>query len=77
MATNQIDLIMTQVQQLAPSDQMQLIQRMMGLLTKAKAAGQSRGLIYGKYRKVPGVMSTEEDFKPAEWHLSDRDVNGE
>ena len=64
MATNQIDLIMTQVQQLAPSDQMQLIQRMMGLLTKAKAAGQSRGLIYGKYRKVPGLKSSSVDITP-------------
>ncbi len=29
MATSQIDLIMTQVQQLPPSDQMQLLQRVM------------------------------------------------
>lgn len=77
MAINQIDLIMTQVQQLPPSDQLQLIQRVMGLLTKSKAATPSRGLGYGKYRNAPGAMSTEEDFKLAEWHLSDRDVNGE
>lgn len=76
MATNQIDLIMTQVQQLPPSDQMQLIQRVMRLLTKAKTAAPSRGLVYGKYRHTPGTMSTEEDFKLAEWHLSDKDVNG-
>ncbi len=74
MAINQIDLIMTQVQQLPPSDQLQLIQRVMGLLTKSKAATPSG---YGKYRNAPGAMSTEEDFKLAEWHLSDRDVNGE
>ena len=77
MATNQIDLIMTQVQQLPPSDQMQLLQRVMGLLTKSKAATPSRGLVYGKYRNSSGTMATEEDFKLAEWHLSDKDVNGE
>ena len=77
MATSQIDLIMTQVQRLSSNDQMQLIQRVMGLLTKAKAPAPSRGLVYGKYRNAPGSMSSEEDFKLAEWHLSDRDVNGE
>lgn len=77
MATSQLDLIMTQVQQLSPRDQMQLLQRVMGLLTKSKTAAPSRGLVYGKYRNAQGQMSTEEDFQLAEWHLSDRDVNGE
>jgi hypothetical protein len=76
MATSQVDLILTQVQQLSPHDQMQLIQRLLGLLTKSTSAAPSRGLVYGKYRNA-GAMSTEEDFKPAEWHLSDKDVNGE
>lgn len=76
MAASQIDMIMTQVKQLSPSEQMQLIQRMIGLLTKSKSAGPSRGLVYGKYRNAPGAMSTEEDFRLAEWRLSDRDVKG-
>jgi hypothetical protein len=76
MATSQVDLILTQVQQLSPHDQMQLIQRLLGLLTKAKSAAPARGLVYGKYRNA-GTLSTEEDFKLAEWHLSDKDVNGE
>lgn len=77
MATSQVDLILTQVQQLPPSDQIQLIQRLMGLLTKARAAATPRGLVYGKYQNASGGMSTEEDFELTEWHLSDKDVNGE
>ncbi len=71
MATNQLDMIMTQVQQLPPSDQMQLLQRVMGLLTKSKAATPSRGLVYGKYRNAPGTMSIEEDFNLSGEHSAE------
>ena len=36
-----------------------------------------RGLVYGEFADAPGRMSTEEDFKLAEWHPTEEQLNGE
>lgn len=76
MAASQLDLIMGQVKQLSASEQLQLIKRVADLLTQPRPQPQLLGLIYGKYQDAPGPMSTEEDFRVAEWHPTEKDLNG-
>lgn len=80
MAASQLDLIVSQVQQLSTHEQLQLIKRVAALLGRAgqpQPNGQaSVGLVYGKYKDAPGQMSTEEDFHRAEWHPTEKDLNG-
>lgn len=79
MAASQLDLIMSQVQQLPAHEQLQLIKRVADLLGRAGQAQLTRqsreGLVYGKYKEAPGQMSTEEDFRLAEWHPTEKDLN--
>jgi hypothetical protein len=37
---------------------------------------ERRGLVYGEFADAPGRMSTEEDFKLAEWHPTEEQLNG-
>jgi hypothetical protein len=76
MSASEIDLIMARVQQLPPNEQLLLIKRVADALTRIKPAGQSTGLIYGKYQQSPGKMSDEDDFRSAEWHPTEEDLNG-
>jgi hypothetical protein len=80
MAASQLDLIMNQVQQLSVSEQLQLIKRVAELLGCAGQPQPARqpiqGLVYGKYKDAPGQMSTEEDFRIAEWRPTEKDLNG-
>lgn len=76
MATAQIDLIMSQVQQLSPEDQAQLIKRVADLLVKSRTSEEGFGLVYGKYKDAPGVFSTEEDFRLAEWRPTEEELDG-
>lgn len=80
MAASQLDLIMNQVLQLSANEQLQLIKRVAELLGRAgqpqPARQPTQGLVYGKYKDAPGQMSTEEDFRIAEWHPTEKDLNG-
>ena len=76
MATPQLEVIVDQMQRLSPNDQLTLIQRIAERLSKSKPAQQSPGLIYGKYRSAPTRMSTEEDFRLAEWQPTEEQLNG-
>lgn len=70
MASEQLEIIMNQVQQLSPEERLQLIKRVAESLAKGNKSGERRYLIYGEYRTASGHESTEEDFKLAEWRLS-------
>jgi hypothetical protein len=67
MAANQLDFILSQVQQLSVNEQLQLIKRVAELLGRAgqpqPVRQPTQGLVYGKYKDAPGQMSTEEDFR--------------
>lgn len=80
MAASQLDLIMDQVRQLSAKEQLQLIKRVAELLGRAYQTQLSRqpthGMVYGKYKDAPGQMSTEEDFRIAEWHPTEKELNG-
>ena len=68
MSTSQLEAIMKQVEALPVEEQEVLLTHLEDLLSKAKpdadkrVAKASSGLVYGKYRNFPGIMSTEEDF---------------
>ena len=76
MSASELDVIMTHVQRLSPEDQLLLIKRVTEMLMQAKSAEEPRYLIYGEFRDAPGPMSTEEDFRLAEWHPTEKDLNG-
>jgi len=77
MASEQLELIMNQVQQLSAEEQVQLIKRVAECLAERKNSGEGRYLVSGEYRNASGHESTEEDFKLAEWHPTEEWLNGE
>jgi hypothetical protein len=77
MASEQLEIIMNQVQQLSPEERLQLIKRVAASLVEVRQSGEQRYLVYGEYRSASGRESTEEDFKLAEWHPTEEWLNGE
>lgn len=76
MASEQLEIIMNQVQQLSPEERLQLIKRVAESLAKGNQSGDRRYLVYGEYRNASGNESTEDDFKQAEWHPTEDWLNG-
>jgi hypothetical protein len=81
MSTHQLESIMNQIQRLSSVERLQLIKRIadsLGVEAVAdKTTDAEEGLVYGKYRSTTRKMSTEEDFRLAEWHPTERELNGE
>ncbi|MFN0107602.1 MAG: hypothetical protein ACKVZH_02025 [Blastocatellia bacterium] len=78
MATSQLELIFTQIKPLKFEDKLQLLQWVAEDLKPTVSTIESTGLVYGKYKNTPGRrMSTEEDFKIAEWNPTEAQLNGE
>jgi hypothetical protein len=77
MASEQLEIIMNQVQQLSPEERLQLIKRVAANLAEANQSGERRYLVYGEYRNASGHESTEADFKLAEWHPTEEWLSGE
>jgi hypothetical protein len=69
-----VENIILQVKQLSPESRLRLIQRIIETL-KPPFTHQSKLLQFGKYKS--DKMSTLEDFSIAEWHSTDKDLNGE
>jgi formate dehydrogenase maturation protein FdhE len=68
------DDLLTQAQQLPVSDQLRLIARLAQDLPSVLRAKPKQRLIYGQFRG--SRLSTEEDFKIAEWQPTEQDLNG-
>ncbi len=77
MATSQLELIMAQVRPMSWPDKLRLLQWVAEDLQPAATSIEAQGLVYGKYRNTGKPMSTEEDFKLAEWHPTEAQLNGE
>lgn len=77
MASEQLEIIMNQVQELSPEERLQLIKRVAESLAKGNKSGDRQYLVYGEYRNASGHESTEDDFKQAEWHPTEDWLNGE
>lgn len=78
MATNQLELIFSQIKPLKFEDKLRLLQWVAEDLKPETSSAESTGLVYGKYKNTAGRrMSTEEDFKLAEWNPTEAELNGE
>jgi hypothetical protein len=73
MAQMSVEKIVAEIQDLSPQERLRLIRTVVDSLIKPEHAAESRRLIYGEFRG--GRMSTEDDFKIAEWRPQDRDMN--
>lgn len=79
MATSEIDLIVQRARKLSTVEVLNLIQKLSAdarvkIQAKEESEKQppeSRGLVYGKYANTGRRMSTEEDFKIAEYHFNE------
>jgi len=63
-----------EIQDLSPQERLRLIRTVVDTLIVPGRPAESRRLIYGEFRG--GRMSTEDDFKIAEWRPQDREMNG-
>jgi hypothetical protein len=91
MASEQVEIIMTHVQDLSPEDRLELLNRLTEWLGRSKEsaerpsvvhgadsrdAREATGLVYGKYRNTGRPESTDEDFRLAEWHPTEEELDG-
>jgi hypothetical protein len=77
MATAQLELIFAQIKPLPMNDKLRLLQWVAEDLQPVVPAREPAGLIYGKYHDTGRRLSTEEDFKLAEWQPTEAELNGE
>jgi hypothetical protein len=78
MVTNTYQSVAQQALLLSPQEQLRLIQQLAEKLSQSHKQDQPQYLKYGKYRDTSGrEFATEEDFKLAEWHPTEADLNGE
>lgn len=76
MAIDQLQATIKQVQALSFAEQLQLIKYLAERLVESKTKGEPRYLVYGEFRNSgTGKMSTEEDFKIAEWNPTEEELN--
>ncbi len=74
MQPTTISAIKDQVKDLPPEQKIELIKFLADMLSDKPQ--KSRMIEFGKYANSGRRMSTEEDFKIAEWHPSDEELNG-
>ncbi len=74
MSQISVEKIVAEIQDLSPQDRLRLIRTVVDTLITPGRSAESRRLIYGEFRD--GRMSTEDDFKIAEWRPQDREMNG-
>lgn len=71
-----VEKIVQEAIQLTPKERVRLIQLLAEtmLVPTEKYRGKQKYLVYGEFGG--GRMSTEEDFKIAEWHPTDEELDG-
>ncbi len=69
-----LEEVIAQAQRLSPDDQLRLIKEIAERLISMTGAKQHRPLVYGEFKG--DRMSTDEDFLIAEWHPSEKDLDG-
>ena len=75
MSAQELESILMQVERLSAAEQLQLIKRVAEMLSPPDKEA-ARRLAYGKYQDAPGLLSSEEDFRLAEWQPTEKDLNG-
>ena len=74
MAQTRVERIVAEIQDLTPQERLNLIRIVVDTLILPGRPTDSRRLVYGEFRG--GRMSTEDDFKIAEWRPQGREMNG-
>ncbi len=69
-----VEQITTQAAQLPFSERLRLIHRIIDTLPLPQETEQRQHLLHGQFRGAQ--MSTEEDFRLAEWRPTERELNG-
>jgi hypothetical protein len=69
MAQTSVERIVAEIQDLSPQERLRLIRIVVDTLIVPERPAESRRLMFGEFRG--GRMSTEDDFKIAEWRLQD------
>ena len=77
MATVELDIIKQKTKKLPPKERIELIKFLAESLSASTPEKEPKYLVYGEFRNYPGKMSTEEDFKIAEWHPTEAELNGD
>ena len=80
MSINELEAMVNQAQRLSPKEQLILIKRLADWLAEtelidANEAEDTGRLVYGKYADSSREGATEEDFRLAEWHPTEKDLN--
>jgi hypothetical protein len=73
MVQTSVERIVAEIQALPPQERLRLIRTVVDTLITPARPAESRTLIYGEFQG--GRMSTEDDFKIAEWRPQDREMN--
>lgn len=74
MQLKEITSIKDQIRSLRPEQKVELIKYLADSLSSEPLS--SKPLEFGKYSGSGRAMATDEDFKAAEWHPSERELNG-
>ncbi|MGB7207585.1 MAG: hypothetical protein WBD27_02890 [Pyrinomonadaceae bacterium] len=77
MATVELNVIKQQSRNLLPKQKLELIKYLSESLTKEPNRQTLALLKFGKYSKTGLKPSSEEDFKIAEWHPTETELNGD
>ena len=77
MATIELDVLKQQSGKLMPKQKLALIKYLSESLSLVKHRDAPKYLKFGKYRDTGQKASTSEDFKVAEWHPTEADLNGD
>lgn len=77
MATVELDILKQQSRKLLPKQKLELIQYLSESLTREPNRETPALLKFGKYSKTGLKPSSEEDFKIAEWHPTETELNGD
>ena len=77
MAIVEIDIIKQQSRKLLPNQKIELIKFLAESLAPPKSGQEPQYLVYGKYLDSGRKPSTEDDFKIAEWHPNEAELDGD
>ncbi len=74
MGQNSVEKIVAQIKDLPPQERLRVIRTVVDTLIQPAKPEESHPLAFGAFHGKR--MSTEDDFKLAEWLPRDRDLNG-
>ena len=76
MTTDQLQATLKQVEALSVEEQLQLIKYLADRVAESQPKREPCYLVYGEFcNSATGRMSTEEDFKMAEWNPTEEELN--